>query len=461
MDYREVLNSAGSRTAFEKYDYDLNNRLTRKVSTTTNANQNIINYAYDRNGNMTARAASTMHPSNDGTAGISMTAGISEGVELFTYDGFNRLVGFEKGGENPVTASYTHNGSGLRQSKTVSYMDGTEHVTETTNFIYDGRNIVSTTESSGEHFYKNTYIRGFGIINSGAWYYSTNHRGDIISKTLQGGFTFNLTSYDPYGRPASKTLTTNFGYNGEWRDWETGFVYLRARFYDPGMGRFINEDPHWKTHNMIYGDEPEDCPNNKLNNFNNNPVPNLNQDVSEIIKKQQALQKQIDEIFLMQGITSDEKIMLATRVRLGQLTDEDKQLLGDEVSGVRTPDILAIMQSSNLYVYGLNNPLKYDDPTGLKIPGKKLLTKAGLRGLARTLNSSAVLRVAETFGAAGTLQKYSSQISNLLNQIAKWEHITGQAVQDQTVGMLMSMGVSREAATKVGLFLYNVVKWGI
>ena len=33
------------------------------------------------------------------------------------------------------------------------------------------------------------------------------------------------------------------GYAGQYHDAETGFVYLRARYYNPAIGRFINEDP--------------------------------------------------------------------------------------------------------------------------------------------------------------------------------------------------------------------------
>ena len=57
-----------------------------------------------------------------------------------------------------------------------------------------------------------------------------------------------------------------FRYAGEYYDKETGTYYLRARYYDPVIGRFLREDPHWDTGNMIYGDDPL-----KLNNYNYSP----------------------------------------------------------------------------------------------------------------------------------------------------------------------------------------------
>ncbi len=43
------------------------------------------------------------------------------------------------------------------------------------------------------------------------------------------------------------------GYSGEYTDAETGFVYPRARYYDPAAGRFTQEDPHWNPDNMVIG----------------------------------------------------------------------------------------------------------------------------------------------------------------------------------------------------------------
>ena len=48
----------------------------------------------------------------------------------------------------------------------------------------------------------------------------------------------------------------SFRYGGQYYDKETSTYYLRARYYDPVIGRFTREDPHWNTGNMIYGDDP-------------------------------------------------------------------------------------------------------------------------------------------------------------------------------------------------------------
>ena len=51
-----------------------------------------------------------------------------------------------------------------------------------------------------------------------------------------------------------------FGYCGEYFDSETGFVYLRNRYYDPNTGRFISQDPI-KDGNNWYAY----CENNPVN----------------------------------------------------------------------------------------------------------------------------------------------------------------------------------------------------
>jgi RHS repeat-associated protein len=61
--------------------------------------------------------------------------------------------------------------------------------------------------------------------------------------------------YTPYGEVYGTTGTeqTAFGFTGEPVD-VNGLVHLRARYYDPGMGRFFQVDPSRQEHNLyVYG----------------------------------------------------------------------------------------------------------------------------------------------------------------------------------------------------------------
>ena len=54
--------------------------------------------------------------------------------------------------------------------------------------------------------------------------------------------------YDAYGEGRAVegypyAYLNPFRYSGEYFDEETGFYYLRARYYDPSIGRFLTEDP--------------------------------------------------------------------------------------------------------------------------------------------------------------------------------------------------------------------------
>ncbi len=63
-------------------------------------------------------------------------------------------------------------------------------------------------------------------------------------------------AYDPYGNVTATTGTptiTNMRYAGEYFDTETGFIYLRARVYDPTTGQFLSRDPMVASTREAYG----------------------------------------------------------------------------------------------------------------------------------------------------------------------------------------------------------------
>jgi RHS repeat-associated protein len=76
------------------------------------------------------------------------------------------------------------------------------------------------------------------------YYYLYNGHGDVVQIVDTSGKTVNEYNYDEWGNIISQTeeISNSFKYAGEVYDAETGLYYLRARYYDPSIGRFLNED---------------------------------------------------------------------------------------------------------------------------------------------------------------------------------------------------------------------------
>ena len=74
----------------------------------------------------------------------------------------------------------------------------------------------------------------------------TNLQGDVIGITTPDGESRAVYIYDPFGKPLTATGTmaaiNPLRYRGYYYDTESGLYYLKSRYYDPGICRFINAD---------------------------------------------------------------------------------------------------------------------------------------------------------------------------------------------------------------------------
>ena len=112
------------------------------------------------------------------------------------------------------------------------------------------------------------YIRGYELISSDSeaaktyYHYVCDEMGSITHITDDEGNILNRYEYDAFGNFTLKeeTIENRFGFTGEQYDPVAGLYYLRARFYNPVIGRFIQEDTY-------YGDGL-----NLYNYCQNNPV---------------------------------------------------------------------------------------------------------------------------------------------------------------------------------------------
>ena len=97
-------------------------------------------------------------------------------------------------------------------------------------------------------------IYSYGLQRLGADYsgaqtvYLYDGRGSMVNETNGSGTSMSAYLYDEWGNLLSGKVHTNgfysdlYLYNGEATDITTGLQYLRARYYDPGTGRFVQED---------------------------------------------------------------------------------------------------------------------------------------------------------------------------------------------------------------------------
>ncbi|MBH5318332.1 hypothetical protein I6N90_10985 [Paenibacillus sp. GSMTC-2017] len=209
------INSFTQGGSTYSYQYNVTNHLQQAILPT-----GTFNFTYDKRGNR-------------------LTKSSTAGAVNYGYNGFNQLKTFSKPGTN---ASYTYYGDGLRATKKVN--------NDVTRYVYVNGQVIDELDANGNSKARN--IRGNELLyrkdvatNKGG-YYSYNGHGDVIKITDAAGNTLNTYDYDIWGNVISKTETMSnpFKYSGEIYDDESDLIYLRARHYDPSIGRFITEDTY-------------------------------------------------------------------------------------------------------------------------------------------------------------------------------------------------------------------------
>ena len=152
----------------------------------------------------------------------------------FTYDCRNRLV--STGG-----VTYAYDAENQRISKTANDIK--------TSFVIDTSGALSrilTQETASVTTY---YVYGTGLISQEQdgkeLYYHFNNIGSTEAVTDSDGTIVETYQYGPYGELTSENKCgILFLYNGEYgvATDENGLYYMRARYYNSEIKRFINQD---------------------------------------------------------------------------------------------------------------------------------------------------------------------------------------------------------------------------
>ena len=259
-----------------KYAYDKIGRLISEKDVDKNRE---ICYTYDENGNIQTKIQNgtiTNYRYKDGTDRL-----MNYGSEEFAYDNLgnpttyrNMPCEWEKGrqlksitdGANTVT--FTYDEFGERVSKTAGGI--------TTNYVYENGKLLREITGSEkiDFIYGAEGIIGIRIGNEN-YLYRKNIYGDVTEIYDAGGVKVGKYKYTAFGECEVEMNTNGIAeknpirYRGYYYDTETSLYYLKTRYYDPEVGRFMTID------GIEYLD-PETI--NGLNLYaycGNNPVMNI------------------------------------------------------------------------------------------------------------------------------------------------------------------------------------------
>ncbi|MEA3346649.1 MAG: RHS repeat-associated core domain-containing protein [Candidatus Auribacterota bacterium] len=220
-----IYDEVGNRLSMTKdaevtlYDYNINDQLTIET-----APEGITAYEYDDNGNTIRKTA-------------------PEGITDYVYNYNNKLITADAGGD---VTSYIYSADGNRVSKTDYY--------GTTNYIVDTNNSTGYAQVLEELDTGNNcmvyYTYGDDLISQTQGslinYYHYDGHGSVRALTNAPAMVTDTYTYDAFGNEIASTGDTpnNYKYCGEQYDPNVGFYYLRARYYDPAVGRFTTTDPY-------------------------------------------------------------------------------------------------------------------------------------------------------------------------------------------------------------------------
>jgi RHS repeat-associated protein len=219
--------------------------------TTAWQNGALAQYAYDPAGNRGQADTGNRLTAFDGYSFTHDAEGnivrkLKGGVDdvTMTWNSLGRMTGAWRYQRGSVT--YGYNGFGQRVRRTTE--DGT-----VTRYLYDGDDLLMELDGAGNPIREYTYYPGVdqphsvrSWPNGGAtYYYATDAVGHVTGLLNGSGQVVNRYTYTPWGEVVSahETITQPLGYMARESDPVTGLYYVRARWYDAHLGRFVSEDP--------------------------------------------------------------------------------------------------------------------------------------------------------------------------------------------------------------------------
>ena len=248
-----------------RYQYDAKGQLVREDDPVQGKT---FLYSYDTGGAMAEIRAYEMADAKDltglhyekktfGRGGAWTDQMLTVDGQVYTYDAVGNLLAdgkrtytWQMGSQlakvtgDGLEAAYTYDASGIRTSKTVNGVK-TEYLTAGSRILAEKKN------GTWQHYLYDGSGQLIAIRYKGAdYYYVQDALMDIIGLVDSDGKTVVNYSYNSWGKLLGITgsMAESLGkdnpyrYKGYYYDEETGMYYLKSRYYNPEICRFISAD---------------------------------------------------------------------------------------------------------------------------------------------------------------------------------------------------------------------------
>ena len=195
-----------------RYQYNMGNQLIRAGE---------LSFEYDHDGNMVSKRD-------------------NDGLSSFLYDVNNFLT--EVTTDEKRIIKYGYGPFGERLFKEING--------KKTAYVHDNEDILWVLDAGGDIVSEYTHGPGFDAplsvrIDNKSYYLHADRMGNIVLVTNTDGSVVCRYSYMPFGEfeeEGGDKKNIHF-FNGKLYDAESGLYYFINRYYDPSVGRFVQEDP--------------------------------------------------------------------------------------------------------------------------------------------------------------------------------------------------------------------------
>jgi RHS repeat-associated protein len=263
-----------------KYKYDEAGRLNTMYNFKSNVDTiNYYNYQLDAIGNQTAVTQTEpfgIFPLQPDSVSYSYNAAnrlVSAGKASFTFDENGNLKTQSENGttnynwdaegrltgiSGKINANFTYDGLGNRRSSNINGV-ARKYILDLNSSMSQ---VLMETDANGNVM--NYYIYGIGLVErikadgSTTNYFHYDSRGSTIALTDQSKNITHKYNYGAFGELYQKFEPDSdpnpfryIGQHGVMAD-DSVLYFMRARYYNPVLGRFISEDPVWNSNLYNY-----------------------------------------------------------------------------------------------------------------------------------------------------------------------------------------------------------------